>query len=166
MWVNRKWGFVLRTGGLHKRVTDRQENVVWWCLQLVLRPLENQWLPRMIHSKTLFNLFKDAPICSLLTCTTSFFLCLCLYLNMHLTVVDVFLLHACVCICASVRVCMYVRLCLHVYPQGTVCEDWTAVCCCYPLAVCQMIRETKRRMKTQTYQVSTALECSWKKLET
>ncbi|XP_041656675.1 cornifelin homolog B [Cheilinus undulatus] len=44
--------------------------------------------------------------------------------------------------------------------RGSVCEDWTTVYCCYPLAVCQMIREMKRRMKTQTYQVSTALECS------
>ncbi|XP_004076281.1 PLAC8-like protein 1 [Oryzias latipes] len=44
--------------------------------------------------------------------------------------------------------------------QGSVCEDWTAVYCCYPLAVCQMIREMKQRMKTQTYHVSTALECS------
>uniref|UniRef100_H3DLI1 PLAC8 like 1 n=1 Tax=Tetraodon nigroviridis TaxID=99883 RepID=H3DLI1_TETNG len=37
--------------------------------------------------------------------------------------------------------------------QGSVCEDWTTVYCCYPLAVCQMIREVKRRMKTQTYHV-------------
>ncbi|XP_032388852.1 cornifelin [Etheostoma spectabile] len=44
--------------------------------------------------------------------------------------------------------------------RGSVCEDWTTVCCCYPLAVCQMIREMKLRMKTQTYHVSTALECS------
>ncbi|XP_061595451.1 PLAC8-like protein 1 [Cololabis saira] len=44
--------------------------------------------------------------------------------------------------------------------RGSVCEDWTTVYCCYPLAVCQMIREMKRRMKTQTYHVSTALECS------
>ncbi|XP_033495315.1 cornifelin homolog B [Epinephelus lanceolatus] len=44
--------------------------------------------------------------------------------------------------------------------RGSVCEDWTTVCCCYPLAVCQMIREMKRRMKTQTYHVSTALESS------
>ncbi|XP_071752081.1 PLAC8-like protein 1 [Centroberyx gerrardi] len=44
--------------------------------------------------------------------------------------------------------------------RGSVCEDWTTVCCCYHLAVCQMIREIKRRTKTQTYQVSTALECS------
>ncbi|RVE64084.1 hypothetical protein OJAV_G00142750 [Oryzias javanicus] len=44
--------------------------------------------------------------------------------------------------------------------QGSVCEDWTAVYCCYPLAVCQMIREMRQRMKTQTYHVSTALECS------
>lgn len=46
--------------------------------------------------------------------------------------------------------------------RGSVCEDWTMVYCCYPLAVCQMIREMKRRMKTQTYHVSTALECSWR----
>lgn len=44
--------------------------------------------------------------------------------------------------------------------RGSVCEDWTTVYCCYPLAVCQMIREMKRRMKTQTYHVSTTLECS------
>ncbi|XP_035482999.1 PLAC8-like protein 1 [Scophthalmus maximus] len=44
--------------------------------------------------------------------------------------------------------------------RGSVCEDWTTVYCCYPLAVCQMIREMKRRMKTRTYHVSTALECS------
>ncbi|KAM9728111.1 cornifelin homolog A isoform 2-T2 [Menidia menidia] len=44
--------------------------------------------------------------------------------------------------------------------RGSVCEDWTTVYCCYPLAVCQMIREMKRRMKTQTYHVSTVLECS------
>ncbi|KAM4620130.1 cornifelin homolog A [Polymixia lowei] len=44
--------------------------------------------------------------------------------------------------------------------RGSVCEDWATVCCCYPLAVCQMIREMKRRMKSQTYQVSTTLECS------
>lgn len=43
--------------------------------------------------------------------------------------------------------------------QGSVCEDWTTVYCCYPLAVCQMIREVKRRTKTQTYHVSTVLEC-------
>ncbi|XP_031725001.1 PLAC8-like protein 1 isoform X1 [Anarrhichthys ocellatus] len=43
--------------------------------------------------------------------------------------------------------------------RGSVCEDWTTVYCCYPLAVCQMIREMKRRMKTLTYHVSTALEC-------
>ncbi|XP_029555568.1 cornifelin homolog A isoform X1 [Salmo trutta] len=35
--------------------------------------------------------------------------------------------------------------------QGSVCEDWTTVNCCYPLAICQMIREMKRRMKSQTY---------------
>lgn len=44
--------------------------------------------------------------------------------------------------------------------RGSVCEDWLAVCCCYSLAVCQMIREMKHRMMAQTYHVSTALECS------
>ncbi|KAG7484639.1 hypothetical protein MATL_G00052050 [Megalops atlanticus] len=44
--------------------------------------------------------------------------------------------------------------------RGSVCEDWLTVYCCYPLAVCQMIREMKRRLKSQTYQVSTALESS------
>lgn len=44
--------------------------------------------------------------------------------------------------------------------RGSACEDWTTVYCCYPLAVCQMIREMKWRMKTQTYHVSTALQCS------
>ncbi|XP_034033945.1 PLAC8-like protein 1 [Thalassophryne amazonica] len=44
--------------------------------------------------------------------------------------------------------------------RGNVCEDWITVYCCYPVAVCQMIREMKQRMKTQTYHVSTALECS------
>ncbi|KAF7206201.1 PLAC8-like 1 [Nothobranchius furzeri] len=44
--------------------------------------------------------------------------------------------------------------------RGSVCEDWTAVCFCYPLALCQMIREMNRRMKMQTYHVSTAMECS------
>ncbi|XP_019952686.1 cornifelin [Paralichthys olivaceus] len=44
--------------------------------------------------------------------------------------------------------------------RGSVCEDWTTVYCCYPLALCQMMREMKWRMKTQTYHVSTALECS------
>lgn len=43
--------------------------------------------------------------------------------------------------------------------QGSVCEDWITVYCCYPLAVCQMIREVKRRTKTQIYNVSTVLEC-------
>ncbi|KAF7659936.1 hypothetical protein LDENG_00290760 [Lucifuga dentata] len=44
--------------------------------------------------------------------------------------------------------------------RGSMCEDWTTVYCCYPLAVCQMIREMKLRMKSQTYHVSTALESS------
>ncbi|XP_037543231.1 PLAC8-like protein 1 [Nematolebias whitei] len=44
--------------------------------------------------------------------------------------------------------------------RGSVCEDWTTVCCCYSLAVCQMIREMKQRMKRQTYCVSTTFESS------
>lgn len=44
--------------------------------------------------------------------------------------------------------------------QGSVCDDWTSVHCCYPLALCQMIREMKRRMKTKTYHVVTSLDCS------
>lgn len=44
--------------------------------------------------------------------------------------------------------------------QGSVCDDWTTVCCCYPLALCQMTREMKRRMKTKTYDVMTALDCN------
>ncbi|XP_055036206.1 PLAC8-like protein 1 isoform X1 [Misgurnus anguillicaudatus] len=44
--------------------------------------------------------------------------------------------------------------------RGSVCEDWTAVYCCYPLALCQMIREMKKRLKTQTYTVSTMLDNS------
>ncbi|KPP58040.1 hypothetical protein Z043_124177, partial [Scleropages formosus] len=44
--------------------------------------------------------------------------------------------------------------------RGSVCEDWLAVYCCYPLAVCQMIREMKRRLSSQVYQVSTMLQSS------
>lgn len=67
----------------------------------------------------------------------------------------------CVCFCMCLHVDMHSSV-LHAYPQGSVCEDWTTVYCCYPLAVCQMIREMKWRMKTQTYHVSTTLECSWR----
>lgn len=60
--------------------------------------------------------------------------------------------------------CCYLLLdgVMSVSQQGSVCEDWTTVYCCYPLAVCQMIREMKCRMKTQTYHVATTLQCSWK----
>ncbi|XP_053504804.1 cornifelin homolog B [Ictalurus furcatus] len=44
--------------------------------------------------------------------------------------------------------------------RGSVCEDWVTVFCCYPLAVCQMMREMKRRLKRQMYTVTTTLECS------
>lgn len=65
--------------------------------------------------------------------------------------------------CICVPSCSCLRLsALCACPQGSVCEDWTTVYCCYPLAVCQMIREMKWRMKTQTYHVSTTLECSWR----
>lgn len=49
---------------------------------------------------------------------------------------------------------------MSVSQQGSVCEDWTTVYCCYPLAVCQMMREVRRRTKTQTYHVTTTLQCS------
>ncbi|XP_075457153.1 PLAC8-like protein 1 [Ascaphus truei] len=35
--------------------------------------------------------------------------------------------------------------------QGTMCEDWLAVYCCWPFAVCQMARELKRRITTLVY---------------
>ncbi|RXM93113.1 Leucine--tRNA ligase, cytoplasmic [Acipenser ruthenus] len=44
--------------------------------------------------------------------------------------------------------------------RGSVCEDWTAVYCCWPFAVCQMVRELKTRIKSQIFQVSTAIESS------
>ncbi|XP_068187244.1 cornifelin homolog B [Antennarius striatus] len=44
--------------------------------------------------------------------------------------------------------------------RGNLCDDWTTVYCCYPLALCQMTREMKWRMRTQTYHVCTTLECS------
>lgn len=93
-----------------------------------------------------------------LSCASEF-LCLCFYV---FSCTSWFWSCSC-CVVVSARVLLlYVCACLHVYPQGSVCEDWTTVYCCYPLAVCQMIREMKRRMKTQTYHVSTALECSWR----
>ncbi|XP_025918938.1 PLAC8-like protein 1 isoform X3 [Apteryx rowi] len=33
--------------------------------------------------------------------------------------------------------------------RGTICEDWIAVYCCWPFAVCQVARELKRRAMTQ-----------------
>ncbi|XP_068601092.1 cornifelin homolog B [Brachionichthys hirsutus] len=44
--------------------------------------------------------------------------------------------------------------------RGSLCDDWTAVYCCYPLALCQMSREMKWRMRTRTYHVHTTLECA------
>ncbi|XP_061658884.1 cornifelin homolog B [Syngnathoides biaculeatus] len=44
--------------------------------------------------------------------------------------------------------------------RGNICNDWSTVCCCYSLAVCQMAREMKRRTMTRSYLVSTALQCS------
>lgn len=41
-------------------------------------------------------------------------------------------------------------------PQGTLCEDWMAVHCCWPFAVCQAARELKRRATTQIYEVNAA----------
>ncbi|XP_067319807.1 PLAC8-like protein 1 [Anolis sagrei] len=37
--------------------------------------------------------------------------------------------------------------------HGTLCEDWMAVHCCWPFAVCQMAREMKRRPIFQLYKV-------------
>ncbi|XP_055004600.1 cornifelin homolog B isoform X2 [Boleophthalmus pectinirostris] len=51
-------------------------------------------------------------------------------------------------------------LALRVGIRESVCDDWTTVCCCYPLALCQMKREMTKRMKTKTYHVITALDSS------
>uniref|UniRef100_A0A7M4EL76 PLAC8 like 1 n=2 Tax=Crocodylus porosus TaxID=8502 RepID=A0A7M4EL76_CROPO len=40
--------------------------------------------------------------------------------------------------------------------RGTLCEDWMAVHCCWPFAVCQAARELKRRATTQIYEVNAA----------
>ncbi|TFK10963.1 hydroxyacylglutathione hydrolase-like protein [Platysternon megacephalum] len=40
--------------------------------------------------------------------------------------------------------------------RGTLCEDWIAVHCCWPFAVCQVARELKRRATTQIYEINTA----------
>ncbi|XP_044884224.1 PLAC8-like protein 1 isoform X1 [Mauremys mutica] len=40
--------------------------------------------------------------------------------------------------------------------RGTLCEDWMAVHCCWPFAVCQVARELKRRATTQIYEINTA----------
>uniref|UniRef100_A0A670IYA1 PLAC8 like 1 n=1 Tax=Podarcis muralis TaxID=64176 RepID=A0A670IYA1_PODMU len=37
--------------------------------------------------------------------------------------------------------------------RGTLCEDWMAVHCCWPFAVCQMAREMKRRPTFQVYEM-------------
>ncbi|XP_074147820.1 PLAC8-like protein 1 [Sminthopsis crassicaudata] len=39
--------------------------------------------------------------------------------------------------------------------RGTLCEDWLVVHCCWPLSVCQMARELKRKT-TQMYEVCTS----------
>uniref|UniRef100_A0A8C8RSQ2 PLAC8 like 1 n=1 Tax=Pelusios castaneus TaxID=367368 RepID=A0A8C8RSQ2_9SAUR len=40
--------------------------------------------------------------------------------------------------------------------RGTLCEDWLAVHCCWPFAVCQVARELKRRATPQIYEINTA----------
>ncbi|XP_053232657.1 PLAC8-like protein 1 [Podarcis raffonei] len=40
--------------------------------------------------------------------------------------------------------------------RGTLCEDWMAVHCCWPFAVCQMAREMKRRPTFQVYETHTS----------
>ncbi|NWX86129.1 PL8L1 protein, partial [Nothoprocta ornata] len=38
--------------------------------------------------------------------------------------------------------------------RGTIYEDWIAVYCCWPFAVCQVARELKRRAVTQICEVN------------
>ncbi|XP_064377259.1 PLAC8-like protein 1 [Dromaius novaehollandiae] len=38
--------------------------------------------------------------------------------------------------------------------QGTIYEDWIAVYCCWPFAVCQVARELKRRAMTQICEIN------------
>ncbi|XP_053153423.1 PLAC8-like protein 1 isoform X2 [Hemicordylus capensis] len=40
--------------------------------------------------------------------------------------------------------------------RGTLCEDWMAVHCCWPFAVCQIAREMKRRPILQVYETHTS----------
>ncbi|XP_074866101.1 PLAC8-like protein 1 [Carettochelys insculpta] len=40
--------------------------------------------------------------------------------------------------------------------RGTLCEDWLAVHCCWPFAICQVARELKRRAKTPICEINTA----------
>ncbi|XP_025043271.2 PLAC8-like protein 1 [Pelodiscus sinensis] len=40
--------------------------------------------------------------------------------------------------------------------RGTLCDDWMAVNCCWPFAVCQVARELKRRATTPIYEINTA----------
>ncbi|XP_028668620.1 PLAC8-like protein 1 [Erpetoichthys calabaricus] len=44
--------------------------------------------------------------------------------------------------------------------RGNAVDDWAAVYCCWPLALCQMVRELKLRNQEYIYHVSTAFECS------
>ncbi|KAK2498569.1 hypothetical protein MC885_005410, partial [Smutsia gigantea] len=39
--------------------------------------------------------------------------------------------------------------------RGTMCEDWLAVHCCWPFAICQLARELKQRA-SQLYEVYAA----------
>nr|XP_056703765.1 PLAC8-like protein 1 [Euleptes europaea] len=38
--------------------------------------------------------------------------------------------------------------------HGTLCEDWMAVHCCWPFAVCQVAREMKRRPVFQVCEIN------------
>ncbi|XP_077180444.1 PLAC8-like protein 1 isoform X2 [Paroedura picta] len=38
--------------------------------------------------------------------------------------------------------------------HGTLCEDWMAVHCCWPFAVCQVAREMKRRPSLRVYEIN------------
>ncbi|XP_054834784.1 PLAC8-like protein 1 [Eublepharis macularius] len=40
--------------------------------------------------------------------------------------------------------------------HGTICEDWMAIHCCWPFAVCQVAREMRRRPVFQVYEINTS----------
>lgn len=154
---NRKWGFGLldcvleRTGRCtaQKRHRALKERLIKCCV--VISQASFETTRQRIISKTTDN-SKHCLI---------YHLFIYIYISSYTCILYG---SGCAPVAAPIRVCLCCACaCLRVNPQGSACEDWTTVFCCYPLAVCQMIREMKRRMKTQTYHVSTALECSWRR---